>query len=181
MVRTVSVAQSAVICERFDGGSRRAQRVTVASLLVLAAGLGVFVGLVPDEDFSGAARLWFAILLALPFAAGAWVFSLMRLELKIDEHGFTARVRPFRRVRVDAQSVVSTELVDVQPFSEFGGWWDKRSGSDRLLGGTGTTALRVTYVRPTSGRDPKTCRLHLLTTHTDRLLAALQRGAQSQA
>ena len=130
----------------------------VASLLVLAAGMGVFIGLVPDEDLSGAARLWLAILVALPFAAGAWAFSLMRLELQIDESGFTARVRPFRRVRVDAESVVSAELVEVQPFSEFGGWWDKAPRSNRLLGGTGRTALRVTYLRPTSGRDPKTCR-----------------------
>ena len=165
-----------VVIERFDGGSRRAQRIMVASLLVLAAGTGVSVGLVPDEDISGAARLWLAILVALPFAAGVWTFGLMRLELQIDESGFTARVRPFRRVRVDAESVVSTDLVEVQPFSEFGGWWDKRSGADRLLGGTGHTALRVTHLRQTSGPDPQTRRLYLLTTHTDRLLAALQSG-----
>ena len=170
-----------VVIERFDGGSRRAQRIMVASLLVLAAGMGVSVGLVPDEDLSGAARLWVAILVALPFAAAAWVFSLMRLELEIDESGFTARVRPFRRVRVDAQSVLSAELVEVQPFSEFGGWWDKGPRSNRLLGGTGRTALRVAYQRPTPGRDPKTCRLHLLTTHADSLLTALQRGGASQA
>ena len=85
----------------------------VASLLVLAVGMGVFVGFVPDEDLSGAARLWVAILVALPFAAAAWMFSLMCLELEIDEHGFTARVRPFRRVRVDAESVVSTDLVEM--------------------------------------------------------------------
>lgn len=163
-----------VVIERFDGGSRRAQRIMVASLLVLAAGMAVLVGLVPDEDLSGAARLWLTILVALPFAAGAWAFSLMRLELQIDESGFTARVRPFRRVRVDAESVLSTELVEVQPFSEFGGWWDKRSGADRLLGGTGHTALRVTYVRQSTGRHPQACRLHLLTTHTDRLLAVLR-------
>ena len=61
-------------------------------------------------------------------------------------------------MRVDALSVLSAELVEVQPFSEFGGCWDKRSGADPLLAGTGRTALRVSYRRPTTGRDPKTCR-----------------------
>lgn len=175
MTRTVSVA--AVVCERFDGGSRRAQRIMVASLLVMAVGLGTLVTAVPDDDLSGAARLWVTIPLVAVFAAASWMFSLMRLELRVDEHGFTARVRPFRRVRVDAEAVVDAELVEVQPFWEFGGWWDKGTRSNRLLGGTGSTALRVTYLRPTNGRDPQTCRLHLLTTHADRVLAALQRGA----
>ena len=147
----------------------------VASLLVLAAGMGVFIGLVPDEDFSGATRLWVAILLALSFAAAAWMFSLMRLELQIDERGFTARVRPFRRVRVDAEAVVSAELVEVQPFWEFGGWWDKGTRSDRLLGGTGSAAVRVIYRHQTGAREPKTCRLTLLTAHAERLLDVLQR------
>lgn len=164
------------IVEQFDGSSRRAQRILVSVLLVLAAGLGALGALAPDDDVSASVQWWVSISLAAVFAAASWMFSRMRLELQIDDRGFTARVRPFRRLRVDAPSVVHAELVDVQPFSEFGGWWDRGLRSKRLLGGTGRTALRVTYLLDNGAREPRTCQLTLLSTHAQYLLQALQSG-----
>ena len=129
------VVDTNVIVELFDDGSRRAQRIFAATLLILGVGLGALTVFVPDDDLSGAGRLWVSILLVAGFVAASWMFGRMRLELQIDNRGFTARVRPFRRVRVDAQAVVHAELVEVQPFSEFGGWRDKGLRSNRLLGG----------------------------------------------
>lgn len=162
--------------ERFDGPSRRAQRIFVAASLIMGVGLGVLIAAVPDDDLAGTVRLWLSISLMAPFAAASWMFSRMRLELHVDERGFTARVRPFRRVRVDARTVVSAELVELEPFWEFGGWWDKGLRSNRLLGGTGSTALRVTYLLDTGAREPRTCRLTLLTAHHERLLDTLRRA-----
>jgi hypothetical protein len=167
--------------ESFDGTNRRAQRIIVAVLLVLAIGLGTLVSVVPDEDSAGAARLWVGISLAAVLVAGSRVFSRMRLELHIDEAGFTVRVWPFRRVRVDAQAVVDAELVEVRPFWEFGGWWHKGLRSNRFLGGTGSTALRVTYLHQAGAREPKTCRLTLLTSHAEHLLDVLQRRPRDRA
>lgn len=161
--------------ERFDGSSRNAQRILVAVLLFLAAGLGVLGALAPDGDVSAAVQLWVSVSLAAACAAAAWMFSRMRLELQIDGRGFTARVRPFRRLRVDAQTVVGAELVKVQPFSEFGGWWDRGLRGNRLLGGTGRTALQVTYLDDRGGREPRECRLTLLSTHAEQLLDMLGR------
>lgn len=161
------------LVERFDGTSRRAQWIFVAALVVMGVGLAVLIMAVPDHDFSGTVRLWVSISLAALFTAASWMFSRMRLELHVDDDGFTARVRPFRRVRVDARSVVSAELVELQPFWEFGGWWDKGPRSNRLLGGTGSTALRVTYLLNAGARKPRTCCLTLLTAHHERLLGAV--------
>ena len=170
-------AMPALIVERFDGGSRRAQRIFVAALLNMGVGLGVLAVFVPVDDLSGAGLLWVSILLVAGFVAASWMFGRMRLELQIEDCGFAARVRPFRRVRVDAQAVVHAELVEVQPVSEFGGWWDKGPRSNRLLGGTGQTALRVTYLEHTAAREPKICRLTLLSTHAERLFAVVGPGA----
>ena len=169
------------IVERFDGTSRRAQRVVVVALLVLAIGLGTFVTVVPDEDLTGAARLWVSVPLVVSFVCGSWMFSRMRFELRIDDDGFTACVRPFRGQRVDARAVVSAEIVEVEPFWEFGGWWHKGLRSNRLLGGNGSTALRVTYLHHAGTREPKTCRLTLLTAHAGRLLDILQRRPRNRA
>ncbi|WP_419920969.1 hypothetical protein [Candidatus Poriferisodalis sp.] len=171
-------AVPALIVERFDGGSGRAQRIFAAALLIMGVGLGTIAVSVPDDDLSGAGRLWVSILLVAGFVAVSWMFGRMRLELQIDDRGFTARVRPFRRVRVDAQAVVHAELVEVQPVSEFDGWWDKGRRGNRLLGGTGQTALRVTYLEQTAAREPKTCRLTLLSTHAERLFALVGSGAE---
>lgn len=165
------------LVERFDGTSRRAQRIFVVALLVMGGGLGLLIAAVPDDDVSGTVNMWLSISLAAPFAAASWMFSRMRLELQIDDDGFAARVRPFRRVRVDARSVVNAEIVEVAPFGEFGGWWDKGTRSNRLLGGAGCTALRVSYRLDTGAPEPRTCRLTILTTHHERLLAALGRVA----
>ncbi len=164
------------IVEQFDGSSRTAQRILVAVLLVLAAGLGVLGSVAPDDDVSASVQLWVSISLAAVFVAASWMFSRMRLELEIDDRGFSARVRPFRSVRVDADSVEHAELVDVQPFSEFGGWWDRGLRSNRLLGGSGQTALRITYVQRAGAREPRTCRLTLLSAHAQLLFDVLQLG-----
>ena len=167
--------------ERFDGTSRRAQRIAVAALLILAVGLGTLVTVVPDEDLTGTARLWVTIPLVVLLTSGSWVFSRMRSELQIDDAGFTARVRPFRRMRVDARAVVDAEIVEIQPFWEFGGWWHKGLRRNRLLGGTGSTALRLTYLHHAGAREPKTCRLTLLTAHAEHLLDVLQPGLRNRA
>ena len=57
-------------------------------------------------------------------------------------------------------------------------WWDKGPRSNRLLGGTGQSALRVTYLEQTAAREPKTCRLTLLSTHAERLFAVVGPGAE---
>ena len=170
-----------LVVEHFDGSSRTAQRAMVAGLLILGVGIGALAWLVPDDDVPAAVQPWIAIPLVAVFAAASWMFSRMRLELQVDNCGFTARVRPFRRVRVDAQSVVQAELVEVQPFWEFGGWWDRGLRRNRLLGGSGHTALRVTYSMDKGEREPTTCRLTLLSTHAGRLLDVLQRGTTDSA
>jgi len=167
------------IVERFDGSSRSAKRILVAVLLVLAVGLGAVGAVAPDDDVSASVQLWVSISLAALFVAASWTFGRMQLELEIDDRGFTARVRPFRSVRVDADSVEQAELVDVQPFSEFGGWWDRGLRSNRLLGGTGQTALRITYVQRAGAREPRTCRLTLLSAHAQRLFEVLQLGGSA--
>ena len=99
--------------EQFDGSSRLAQRILVAVLLILAAGLAAVGALAPDEDVSAAVQWWISLSLAALFKAASWMFGRMRLELAIDEHGFAARVRPFRSMWVDADSVEHVELVQL--------------------------------------------------------------------
>ncbi len=176
MVSRGEAVMPSELVERFDGKSRRAQQIFVVALLVMAAGLGTLVTAVPDDDLTGTARLWVTVPLVMSFVCASWMFSRMRLELQIDDGGFTARVRPFRSLRVDARTVVSAEIVEVEPFWEFGGWWHKGLRNNRLLGGTGSTALRVTYLHHAGTREPKTCRLTLLTSHAELLLDALQQG-----
>ena len=80
-------------------------------------------------------------------------------------------MRPKRFAAARGMSVATRNVAD------FAGWWDKGLRSNRLLGGTGQTALRVTYLQQTAEREPNTCRLTLLSTHAERMFAVVGPGA----
>lgn len=166
-----------LVVEEFDGASRRAQVAITATFALLAVGLFSLIQFVLD-DLSAAVRLWISVPLSLPLGLAAWVVARMRLELRTFPDGLAARVRPTRWVRVNSSDVVVAEMVEISPFWEFGGWMDKRNFGDRLLGGRGSVALRMTYRLPDSSQggqhELKTHRLTLLTEEAQRLLAHLR-------
>lgn len=104
-------------------------------------------------------------------AYGVWC---LHLELRIDKMDVAARAWPSPWTRIPIDQVLASEVVEINPFKDYGGWGIKGTERDRLIGGGGTTALRITYTH-TSGGERK------LTFLTDRADEAVQRLAQVRA
>ena len=99
-------------------------------------------------------------------------FGLLRLhlELRIDRKRVAARAWPFPWTVVPIDQVLASEVVQIDPLWDYGGWGLKGIAQDRLIGGGGTTALRITYTHE-SGEERK------LTFLTERAEEANQRIA----
>ena len=108
--------------------------------------------------------------MALPVLAFVVSYGLcrLRLELRISEKRVAARAWPSPWTVVSIDQVLGSEVVQINPFREYGGWGIKGTVQDRLIGGRGTRALRVTYTHA-SGEERK------LTFLTDRAEQAQQR------
>jgi len=55
---------------------------------------------------------------------------------------------------VPIDQVLTSEVVKIDPLRDYGGWGIKGTRRDRLVGGGGTTALRITYTHE-SGEERK--------------------------
>ncbi|MCY3849925.1 MAG: hypothetical protein OXF75_03860 [Acidimicrobiaceae bacterium] len=95
-------------------------------------------------------------------------------ELQIDNVQVTAGVWPRRLAVILIEQVLTSEVVEINPREDYGGWGIKGSEQDRLIGGRGTTALRITYTH-TSGEQRR------LTFLTDRADEAQRRIVLEQA
>lgn len=83
-------------------------------------------------------------------------FGLLRLhlELRIDRKRVAARAWPFPWTVVPIDQVLASEVVQIDPLWDYGGWGLKGTRRDLLIGGGGTTALRITYTHE-SGEQRK--------------------------
>ena len=108
--------------------------------------------------------------LSLCFAVG---ILLQYLEIRIGENSVAARAWPLPSTVVCIDQVVTSEVVQINPYRDYGGWGFRGPAQDRLIGGGGTTALRITYTH-----EPGETRK--LTFLTDRADEALQRIASER-
>ena len=67
------------------------------------------------------------------------------LELRINDERIAARAWPFPSKVVPIDQVLKSEVVKIDPLRDYGGWGLKGTRRDMLIGGGGTTALRITY------------------------------------
>ncbi len=140
---------------------------------VMFAVCGVIAGYGVAELYSsGESDLAMAILALLAVLCLCCAVGILRqyLELRIDDNRVAARAWPFPWTVVPIDQILTSEVVQVDPRRDYGGWGFKGLAQDRLIGGGGTTALRITYTHE-SGEKRK------LTFLTDRADEALQRIA----
>lgn len=69
----------------------------------------------------------------------------LHLELRISKEQVAARAWPFPWTVVPIDQVLASAVIQIDPFLDYGGWGLKGTERDRLIGGRGTTALRITY------------------------------------
>ncbi|MXW61109.1 MAG: hypothetical protein F4003_04910 [Acidimicrobiaceae bacterium] len=74
-------------------------------------------------------------------------YGLLRqyLELRVSGTHIRARAWPFPWTRIAIEQVINSEIVEIDPFKDYGGWGMKGTAQDRQIGGSGTKALRITY------------------------------------
>ena len=148
-------------------------RATFLVMAAVMAGFGVYAGYGVTDLYSSGESVLEMVGVALGSAfAFVMSFGLFRfhLELRISENRVAARAWPFPWTEVPIDQVLTSEVVQINPWRDYGGWGLKGSAQDRLIGGGGTTALRITYTHE-SGEKRK------LTFLTDRADEALQRIA----
>lgn len=112
-------------------------------LVAAAIAFGAFIGAVT-------AMWWFGLVLAALLAATLVV--TLRWEVTIDRTGLTARtLLPRPRLHVPVDEVEVAEVVEIDPFRDFGGW-GLRTGAG---GRTGVVLRRgpAVLVRQTGGRE----------------------------
>ncbi len=116
------------------------------------------------------ASLMFLCLMVLCFV---FSYGLLRmyLELRIDDERIAARAWPFPSTVVPIDQVLKSEVVEINPMWEYGGWGLKGTKRDRLIGGGGTTALRITYTHE-SGEERKLTFLTDRAEEVDQLIAS---------
>ncbi len=93
------------------------------------------------------------------------------LELRIDDERIAARAWPFPSKVVPIDQVLESEVVKIDPLRDYGGWGLKGSRRDMLIGGGGTTALRITYTHE-SGEERKLAFLTDRAEEVDQLIAS---------
>lgn len=116
----------------------------LSAAIIAAMGLGFGVAEFVDSSRSGWERLGagFGMTLGVVVAYGLWRLHLI---LRIDERRIAARAWPFPWTKIPIDHILATEVVEIDPFKDYGGWGLKGTKRDRLIGGGGTTALRITY------------------------------------
>lgn len=140
---------------------------------VVSAVCGVIAGYGVTDLYSSGESLFEIVGVALTAVlCFCFAVGIMRLylELRIDQDRVAARAWPFPWTVVPIDQIITSEVVQVDPRRDYGGWGFKGLAQDRLIGGGGTTALRITYTHE-SGEKRK------LTFLTDRADEALQRIA----
>lgn len=112
------------------------------------AGMGVFLGYEFTELRASGDSDLEAILSAMAtvilFVVSYGLWNL-HLELRINKTQISARAWPFQRTKISIDQVLTSETVKIDPFQDYNGWGIKGTRQDRLIGGGGTTALRITY------------------------------------
>ncbi|MCY3849927.1 MAG: hypothetical protein OXF75_03870 [Acidimicrobiaceae bacterium] len=122
----------------------------VSAAIIAALGIGFGVADLLDSSRSGIERIGatFGGTLGVVVAYGLWRADL---ELRINNTQVTARAWPFPGTVVP---ILASEVVKIDPLRDYGGWGLKGTRRDRLVGGGGTKALRITYTHE-SGEERK--------------------------
>ena len=129
----------------------RAIFLVSAGAIIVIIGFGVVD--IADSTRSGLERIG----VAMAMITGVVVaYSLWRadLVLRVDSERIAARAWPLRSTVVIINQVLKSEVVTIDPLRDYGGWGLKGSRRDKLIGGGGTTALRITYLHE-SGEERK--------------------------
>lgn len=155
--------------ESYDSVFRAIFLLNAVIIAALALGFGI-AGIV-DANKSGLQQLGTVAGMALGIAVAYGLWSA-HLELRVDANTVSARAWPFRSVVVPIAQVVGSEVVEIDPFRDYKGWGIKGNRHDKLIGGKGTTAIRITYIHK-SGEKRK------LTFLTERADEAEQRIAHA--
>ncbi len=129
----------------------RAMFLVSAGIIVVIMEFGVAD--IFDAALSGLERIGVSVAVIVGIAAA---YSLWRadLQLRIDSERVAARAWPFRSTIVSIDRVLNSEVVTIDPLRDYGGWGLKGTRRDKLIGGGGTTALRITYLHE-SGEERK--------------------------
>ena len=129
----------------------RAIFLVSAGAIVVMIGFGVVD--IADSTLSGLERIGVAVAMITGVVVA---YSLWRadLVLRVDGERIAARAWPFRSTVVFINQVLKSEVVTIDPLRDYGGWGLKGSRRDKLIGGGGTTALRITYLHE-SGEERK--------------------------
>lgn len=110
--------------------------------------LGSVLGLTVAIGYTGAMLLRITVSGTMMIIIGIlFPYTLLRtrFQLIISNNKVLAQIWPFRGVEVDIYKIISVQTIEIDPLCEYGGWGVKGSARDRLLGGRGVIALRVTY------------------------------------
>ncbi len=118
-----------------------------AAINIVIAGFAV-TGIV-DSSLSNLDRIG-ATVATFACIAAAYTLWCLDLELRINSERVTARAWPLRSTVVPIDQVLNTEVVQIDPMGDYGGWGLKGTKQDKLIGGGGTTALRITYLHESS-------------------------------
>ncbi len=121
--------------------------------IIVAITMGFGVTDIVDSTRSGLERIGVAaaMVTGIVVAYGLWRADLV---LRVDGERIAARAWPFRSTEVSINQVLKSEVVTIDPMRDYRGWGLKGNRRDRLIGGGGTTALRVTYLHE-SGEERK--------------------------
>ena len=124
---------------------------------MLTAAGGVICGYGVTDLYSSGESVFKVVVAALVTVLTFVVsFGLLRLhlELRIDRKRIATRAWPFPWTVVPIDQVLASEVVQIDPLRDYGGWGLKGITQDRLIGGGGTTAVRITYTHK-SGEERK--------------------------
>jgi len=138
------------IRESYDPMFRAIFLVSAGAIIVM---IGFGVVDIADSTLSGLERIGVAVAMITGVVVA---YSLWRADLilSIDGERIAARAWPFRSTVVFINQVLKSEVVTIDPLRDYGGWGLKGSRRDKLIGGGGTTALRITYLHE-SGEERK--------------------------
>ena len=142
----------------------------LGAVIIAAMGLGFGFADVFDASRSGLERSGIAaiMILAVVVAYGLWRADL---ELRNNDERIAARAWPFPSKVVPIDQVLKSEVVKIDPMRDYGGWGLKGTRRDMLIGGGGTTALRITYTHE-SGEERKLTFLTERAEEADQLLTS---------
>ena len=138
------------IREPYDPMFRALFLVSAGATIVI---MGFVVVDIADSTLSGLEGIGVAVamIIGVVVAYGLWRADLV---LRVDGERIAARAWPFRSTVVFIDQVLKSEVVTIDPLRDYRGWGLKGSRRDRLIGGGGTTALRITYLHE-SGEERK--------------------------